>query len=72
MAGDDDPLTAPEVGARDHGVAAAGDLEVAEGPQRLLHGVGDLLLVVADRLDVHQLFGEGDGVGGEVQAWHGA
>ena len=42
------------------------------GAQRRLDRVGDLLLVVAHRLDVDQLLGERDGVGIEVQAWHGA
>ena len=61
------PLAPAEVGARDHRVAAAGHRQVREGAQRRLHCVGDLLLVVGDRLDVDELLGEGDDVGGEIE-----
>ena len=71
VAGDDHPLPAAEVGARDHGVAAAGDREVRQREQGRLDRVGDLLLVVAHRLDVDELLGEGDDVGREIEVWHG-
>ena len=56
------PARQPEVGARDDGVAEALHLRVLEPAQRLLDGVGDRLLVVRRRLDVHERCGEVDGV----------
>ena len=70
VARDHDPLAAAEVGARDDGVAVAGDGQVVERAQRAFDGVGDRLLVAAHRLDVDQLLGQGDGVGREVEVGH--
>ena len=67
VAGDDHALVPAEVGARDDGVAPTGDDEVVDAREGLLHLVGDLLLVEAHREDVDQLFGQRDGVGGEVE-----
>ena len=71
VAGDHDTLAAPQVGAGDHGVPAAGDRQVRQREQRRLDSVGDLLLVVGDGLDVDELLGEGDDVGGEIEVRHG-
>jgi hypothetical protein len=46
------------------------DREVAQRAQRGLDRVGDRLLVAADRLDVDQLHGEVDDVGGQVEGGH--
>src|SRR3954465_13928746 len=40
------------------GVPGRGHLGVAEAAQRLRDGVGDRLLVLAHRLDVHELLGQ--------------
>ncbi len=71
--GDHHALVAAQLGARDHGVAGALDVQVRERAQRLLHRAGDGVLAAADGLDVDQLLGQRDGVGGEVQvrALHG-
>ncbi len=66
--GDHHALVAAQLGARDHRVAEPLDVQVRTSAQRLLHRVGDGALVAADRLDVDQLPGQGDGIGGEVQA----
>ena len=58
VAGHDDPLRPAQVGARDHGVAVPGHLQVRQRLQRPLDGVGDLLLVAAHRLDVDQRGGQ--------------
>ena len=67
VAGDDHPLRQPQGGPRDDGVAVTRHGQVCQRPQRRLYRVGDLLLVAADRLDVHQLLEERDGVAGQVQ-----
>ena len=67
VAGDHHALAASEVGARNHGVAAAGDRQVRQREERGLDRVGDLLLVVGHGLDVDELLGEGDDVGGQVE-----
>ena len=69
--GEDDPFPAAEVGPGDDGVPTTGHLEMLERGERGLDGVGDRALVVADRLDVAQLLGEGDDICGEIQARHG-
>ena len=71
VTGDDHALAAAELGAGDDRVAAPGDGEVREAAQRGLDRVGDLLLVVAHRLDVDELLGQGDDVGGQVEVGHG-
>jgi hypothetical protein len=67
LSGDHHPLRPTEVGAGDDGVTAARHLEVGHGAEGGLDLVGDALFVAADRLDVDQLAGQGDGVGGEVE-----
>ena len=67
VAGDHHPLVAAQLGAGHHGVAVPADAQVPERPQRRLDGVRDRLLVVADRLEVHQLPGQRQHVGGEVE-----
>ena len=68
VAGDHDPLGAAEVGARDHGVAVPGrPSRCGSAAQRRLDRVGDRLLVAAHRLDVDELLGERDDVGGQVE-----
>ena len=71
VAGDDHALAAAELGAGDDRVAVPGHGQVVTGRQRGLDGVGDLLLVMADRLDVDQLAGQGHDVRGQVELGHG-
>ena len=65
--GDHHALLASQLGVGDDRVATTGHHEVVDAGQRLLHLVGDLLLVEAHRGDVDQLLGQRDGVGGEVE-----
>jgi hypothetical protein len=71
VTGDHDPLAAPELGPGHDRVAVSGHREVRQPAQRGLDGVGDRLLVAADRLDVDELLGERDGIGVEVEGRHG-
>ena len=64
VAGDDDPLRAPELRAGDDRVAVARDLEVGRlGSQRRLEGVGEHPFIAGDAGQVAQGAGEADDAG---------
>ena len=68
MPGEHDPRRAPEIRAREHGVAVADDLQMRRLPgQSVLHGVGEFGFRTGDTEDVDQRGGQVDGVGVQVE-----
>ena len=67
VAGDHDALAATQLGARHQRVAVPAHLEVSEPAQGRLDLVGDRPLVEADGLDVDELTGQRDHVGGQIE-----
>ena len=67
VSGENDPLGAAEVGARDEGVADPGDRQVVQLGQGSLDRVGDRRFTLAHRFDVAESGCEGDHVVGEVE-----
>ncbi len=66
--GQDDPLRPAQVCAGDDGVAVADQLQLRDGAQGRLHGVGQLRLVPGHAVDVDDGGGQQGNVLAEVQA----
>ena len=67
MAGDHHPLGPTEFGSGEDDVSVPQHLQVAVSAQRLLHSVGDLGFLPADRLDVDQCAQQLDDIATQVE-----
>jgi hypothetical protein len=67
VAGNDDPLGAAKLGSGEDHIAVSQHIQVAIPLERLLHKVGDLGFVAADRLDIDQRSKQLDDIAVNVQ-----